>query len=81
MNKKILKNCRIVDPSQKMDEIGNIIINENGKIEDIGAKAKIPNKSSKMETFDFNNKIAIPGLVDMGVFVGEPGFEYKNLDH
>ena len=48
MNKKILKNCRIVDPSQKMDEIGNIIINENGKIEDIGAKAKIPNKSSKM---------------------------------
>ena len=30
-----------------------------------------------METFDFNNKIAIPGLVDMGVFVGEPGFEYK----
>ena len=77
MNKKILKNCRIVDPSQKMDEIGNIIINENGKIEDIGAKAKIPNKSSKMETFDFNNKIAIPGLVDMGVFVGEPGFEYK----
>ena len=60
-----------------MDEIGNIIINENGKIEDIEKNAKIPNKSSKMETFDFNNKIAIPGLVDMNVFVGEPGFEYK----
>ena len=40
MNKKILKNCRIVDPSQKMDEIGNIIINENGKIEDIGQTPK-----------------------------------------
>ena len=77
MSKKILKNCRIIDPSQKMDEIGNIIINEEGKIEDIGAKAKISNKSSKVEIFDLNNKIAIPGLVDMGVFVGEPGFEYK----
>ena len=29
---KILTNVRIIDPSQKMDEIGTIIINEQGKI-------------------------------------------------
>ena len=34
-------------------------------------------KSSKIEIFDCDKKIAIPGLVDMNVFVGEPGFEYK----
>ena len=75
MSKKILKNCRIIDPSQKMDEIGNIIINEEVKMEDIGAKATISNKSSKVEIVDLNTKIASPGLVDMGVFVGQPGFE------
>ena len=29
---KILSNVRIIDPSQKMDEIGNIIIDDKGKI-------------------------------------------------
>ena len=29
------------------------------------------------EKIDLKNKILIPGIVDMRVFVGEPGFEYK----
>ena len=41
MKEKILTNIRIVDPSQKMDEIGNIIINEKGKIKSIGKKSEI----------------------------------------
>jgi len=28
MKEKILTNVRIIDPSQKMDEIGTIIVNE-----------------------------------------------------
>ena len=32
---KILTNVRIIDPSQKIDEIGNIIIDEKGKIKSI----------------------------------------------
>ena len=35
---KILTNVRIIDPSQKIDEIGNIIIDEKGKIKSIGKK-------------------------------------------
>ena len=31
MKEKILSNVRIIDPSQNMDEIGNIIINEKEK--------------------------------------------------
>ena len=77
MKEKILKNCRIIDPSQNIDEIGNIIIDSNGKIKEIGNKVKIPKKSSDIEEFDCKKRIAIPGIVDMNVFVGEPGFEYK----
>ena len=32
MKEKILTNVRIIDPSQQMDEVGNIIIDKNGKI-------------------------------------------------
>ena len=42
MKEKILTNVRIIDPSQKMDEIGNIIIDQKGKIESIGKNTKNP---------------------------------------
>ncbi len=35
MTEKILINARIIDPSQKMDEKGSVIIGENGKIKSI----------------------------------------------
>ena len=74
MNEKILMNLRIIDPSQKMDEIGNIVIDEKGKIKSIGKKSY---SSKTAEKIDLKGLIAIPGLVDMKAFVGEPGFEYK----
>ena len=74
MKEKILTNLRIIDPSQKMDEIGNIVIDEKGKIKSIGKKTDIP---KTVEKIDLKGLVAIPGLVDMKAFVGEPGFEYK----
>ena len=38
MNEKILINARIVDPSQKLDELGSILIDKYGKIRAIGKK-------------------------------------------
>ena len=77
MKEKILKNCRIIDPSQKINEIGGILIDDNGKIKDLGKNVKISKSSNKTEEFDCDKRIAIPGIIDMNVFVGEPGFEYK----
>jgi dihydroorotase len=77
MKEKFLTNCRIIDPSQNMDEKGSIIIDQNGKIKDIGKNVKKSNSTSTSELIDLNNKILVPGLVDMKAFVGEPGFEYK----
>ena len=74
---KILSNVRIIDPSQKMDEIGNIIIDDKGKIKSIGKNTKTSDASKTAEKIDLEGNIAIPGIVDMKAFVGEPGFEYK----
>ncbi len=77
MKEKILKNCRIIDPSQKINEIGSILIDDNGKIKDLGKNVKISKSPTKTEEIDCDKRIAIPGIIDMNVFVGEPGFEYK----
>ncbi len=77
IKEKILTNVRIIDPSQKMDEIGNVIINQKGKIAAIGKNAKDSSISKSAEKIDLKGNIAIPGIVDMKAFVGEPGFEYK----
>ena len=76
MNEKIIINARIVDPSQKLDEMGSIIIDKNGKVKAIGKKVTkkdCPNS----EVIDVKKNLIIPGIVDLKAFVGEPGFEYK----
>lgn len=77
MKKKYFLNANIVDPKNSINEIGGLIINEKGKIEAIGKKVKVGNIPSQEKFIDVKNKYIFPGLVDMRVFVGEPGFEYK----
>ena len=77
MKEKILINAHIIDPSQKMDEKGSIIIDEKGKIKMIGKNVKKSDTISSVEVIDLKNHIVIPGIVDMKAFVGEPGYEYK----
>ena len=77
MKEKILINARIIDPSQKMDEKGSVIIDDKGKIKMIGANVKKSDAVSSVEVIDLKNYIVIPGIVDMKAFVGEPGYEYK----
>ena len=76
MNEKILINARIVDPSQKLDELGSIAIDKNGKVKAIG-KNVAKKDHPKAEVIDVKKNLVIPGIVDMKAFVGEPGFEYK----
>ena len=77
MKKKYFLNAHIVDPQNSMDEIGGLIINENGKIEAIGKKVNENNIPSREKYIDIKEKYIFPGIVDMRVFVGEPGYEYK----
>ena len=77
MKEKFLHSARIIDPSQKLDEKGSVIIDENGKIKAIGKNVKRSDASSSAEVVDLAECVLIPGIVDMKAFVGEPGFEYK----
>ena len=77
MKEKYLVNARIVDPANSIDEIGGLIIDSNGLIKAVGKKVKNDNLPSDIEKIDLKNNTLIPGIVDMRVFVGEPGFEYK----
>ena len=77
MKKKYFLNANIVDPKNYLDEIGGIIVGENGKIEAIGKKVNKNNIPSREKYEDLSGKHIFPGLVDMRVFVGEPGYEYK----
>ena len=49
MKEKILMNVRIIDPSQKMDEIGNIVIDEKGKVKSIGKKSSASKSAEKID--------------------------------
>jgi len=77
MKKKYLLNANIIDPHNSIEEIGGLIVNEEGKIEAIGKKVNKNNIPSREKFIDLKEKYIFPGLVDMRVFVGEPGYEYK----
>ncbi len=77
MKEKYLTNARIIDPKNQIDEIGGLIIDTKGLIKAIGKKVTNGNLPADAERIDLKQQILIPGIVDMRVFVGEPGYEYK----
>ena len=77
MKKQYFINANIVDPHNSINDNGGLIINEDGKIEAIGKKVNTNNIPSREKIIDLKGKYIFPGLVDMRVFVGEPGYEYK----
>ena len=77
IKKKYFLNANIIDPKNSLEEIGGLIVDEKGKIEAIGKKVNQNNIPSREKYVDLKEKYIFPGLVDMRVFVGEPGYEYK----
>ena len=74
MKEKYLINARIIDPNNQMDEIGGLIIDVNGKIQAVGKNVANGNLPTEAEKIDLEKQVLIPGIVDMRVFVGEPGY-------
>ncbi len=70
--KIILKNGRVIDPSQKMDGAFDLLI-EDGLIAAIEPSIR----SEGAEIFDASDFIVAPGLVDIHVHGRTPGQEYK----
>jgi dihydroorotase len=72
MSKLVIRGARVVDPSQDLDRIADLLI-EDGKI--VAAGGSIP--AGGAEIVDARGLVAVPGFVDMHVHLREPGFEYK----
>ena len=77
MKEKYFINGRIIDPRNQIDEIGGLIIDSKGKIKAAGKSVTNGNLPKNSEKIDLKKNVLMPGIVDMRVFVGEPGFEYK----
>ncbi|MHB1459805.1 MAG: dihydroorotase [Armatimonadota bacterium] len=67
---KLLKGARIIDPSQNMDAIADLLI-EDGKVAAIGEGL------SGDEVIECTGLVLSPGLIDLHVHLREPGQEYK----
>jgi len=73
MGPTIVRNGRIIDPANKRDEIGDLVI-ANGRIADQSA---IHNSKSEIAEINAKGLIVVPGLIDMHVHLREPGFAHK----
>jgi len=71
----VIANARIVDPATNSDHRGALLV-QNGRIDGIaeGAPQGVPEGATLI---DAKGLILAPGLVDMRVFTGEPGHEYR----
>ncbi len=69
----LIENARLLDPSSSLDSPGALLV-RHGRIADHGANLGRPDGA---EVIDADGAILAPGLVDMRVALGEPGFEYR----
>ncbi len=73
MRDVLIEDARLLDPANGLDRNGALLI-RNGQIADHGSNLGRPDDA---EIIDAGGAILCPGLVDMRVALGEPGFEYR----
>lgn len=71
----VLANARIIDPSRNLDTEGAVVVADR-RIVAAGPEARGA-KPAGAEIVDCRGAIVAPGIVDMRVFVGEPGAEHR----
>ncbi|CAN5767263.1 dihydroorotase [soil metagenome] len=69
----LIRGGRVVDPSQKLDAILNLLL-VDGAVEEIGEDLRGPENG---EIIDAEGLIVCPGLIDVHVHLREPGGEHK----
>jgi len=69
-------NARLIDPGSGLDAPG-ALLSKGGTIADVGPRLFNDGVPQDMATVDCGGRVLCPGLVDMRVFIGEPGAEHK----
>jgi dihydroorotase len=70
----LLKGGRLVDPSQKLDEVGDVLV-VGGVVEAIGRVGDVRRDGDALETIDCTGRVVSPGFVDVHCHLREPGRE------
>ena len=68
-----IHNARLIDPAQQLDQVADVYVAE-GRIQAIGHK---PASGEIEHSIDGTGQWLIPGLVDLGGHLAEPGFAHK----
>ncbi len=68
--KLLLKGGRIIDPAQRLDTVGDVLV-DGGVIAKVGGS--IDDKDA--EVIDARGLVVAPGLIDMHAHLREPGQE------
>ncbi|MDB5509102.1 MAG: dihydroorotase [Hyphomicrobiales bacterium] len=71
-----LVNARLVDPVSGQEGRGGVLVS-GGLIQDLGAGVTRDAVASDIRIVDCGGDVVSPGLIDMRVFVGEPGAEHR----
>lgn len=69
----LIKGGRVIDPSQKNDDLLDVLI-VDGHIQEV---SKSLTTSDNTKIIDASGKYVVPGLIDMHVHFRDPGQEYK----
>jgi dihydroorotase len=70
----LLKGGRLVDPSQKLDEVGDLLLS-NGVIEGVGRLGDVRRDGDALEVIDCSGLVVSPGFIDVHCHLREPGRE------
>ncbi len=71
MSKLLIRNGRVIDPTNGRDETGDVLI-EDGIVSSVGKGLS----AQDAEVFEASGLVVAPGFIDMHVHLREPGFEH-----
>ena len=69
----LIHGGRVVDPSQSLDEVLDVLIGQDGKVARLDSEIS----GDGCEVIEAGGLVVAPGLIDVHVHLREPGQEYK----
>ncbi len=74
MTTMLLRGGRVVDPSQDLDDVADVVI-QDGRIAGVGARLGIEPGADGVDVIDCSGLVVSPGFVDVHCHLREPGRE------
>ena len=73
MSAILIRGGRVIDPSQNMDAIGDLLVID-GRVAEVAPSLDAPENARVVEA---SGLVVTPGFIDLHTHLRDPGFEYK----